>query len=432
MTLTPPSVEYGLLSPMLIVLGVAVLGVLVEAFLPRARPLPGAVDVGPRRSGRRAGRRRRASGSISDSSVGQTAVVGAVAVDKPALFLQGTLLLIGILGTLLIAERRIASEVDAEAERRQWSRRLHPAGVGRAGQRRREGRDESRYRADGDLPADHVRARRHDAVRRRRRSADDVRRARGVLAAAVPDVRTGPATSTAVAGGGAQVLPARRVLVGVLPVRHRAAVRLLRRPEPRAASANRSPPARATPSLALSASACCRSACCSKSVRCHSIRGSPTSIRARPPRSPRSWRPPPRSRRSGRCCASSTSRCPDFEDDWRPLMWGIAILTMVVGTVTAVSQSDVKRMLAYSSVAHAGFILTGVIALNDSGVVGDVVLPVRLRLQHSRRLRRRQRGAQRGRRGGDRHDPLGGARPAAIRWWAWCSRCSCSPSPASR
>jgi NADH-quinone oxidoreductase subunit N len=63
---------------------------------------------------------------------------------------------------------------------------------------------------------------------------------------------------------------------------------------------------------------------------------------------------------------------PGFKDEWRPLMWGIAILTMVVGTVTAVSQSDVKRMLAYSSVAHAGFILTGVIALNDSGVAATL------------------------------------------------------------
>ncbi len=55
-------------------------------------------------------------------------------------------------------------------------------------------------------------------------------------------------------------------------------------------------------------------------------------------------------------------------DAWRPVLWAIAILTMIVGTVTAVSQSNVKRMLAYSSVAHAGFILTGVIALNDSGL----------------------------------------------------------------
>ena len=59
---------------------------------------------------------------------------------------------------------------------------------------------------------------------------------------------------------------------------------------------------------------------------------------------------------------------PGLADDWRPLLWAIAILTMVVGTITAVSQRDVKRMLAYSSVAHVGFILTGVIALNPDGL----------------------------------------------------------------
>ena len=102
---------------------------------------------------------------------------------------------------------------------------------------------------------------------------------------------------------------------------------------------------------------------------------------------------------------------PGLAHDWRPLMWAIAILTMAVGTVTAVSQTDVKRMLGYSSVAHAGFILTGVIALNESWAVGDVVLFVRLRFQHARCVRRRQRGPQRRRRRGDRHDALGGPRP---------------------
>lgn len=45
--------------------------------------------------------------------------------------------------------------------------------------------------------------------------------------------------------------------------------------------------------------------------------------------------------------------------DWQPMFWIIAILTMVVGSVLALSQTDVKRLLAYSSVAHAGFLLTG-------------------------------------------------------------------------
>lgn len=77
-------------------------------------------------------------------------------------------------------------------------------------------------------------------------------------------------------------------------------------------------------------------------------------------------------------------------------MWAVAILTMVVGTITAVSQSNVKRMLAYSSVAHAGFILTGVVALNERAV-GDAVLPRRIRFQHAGGIRRGERGAQRGR-----------------------------------
>jgi len=54
--------------------------------------------------------------------------------------------------------------------------------------------------------------------------------------------------------------------------------------------------------------------------------------------------------------------------DWRPLMWGIAITTMVVGAVLGLTQTDVKRMLAYSSIAHAGFLLTGVIALDQAGL----------------------------------------------------------------
>jgi NADH-quinone oxidoreductase subunit N len=48
---------------------------------------------------------------------------------------------------------------------------------------------------------------------------------------------------------------------------------------------------------------------------------------------------------------------------WRPLVYGIAIVSMVVGAVLGLTQTDVKRMLAYSSIAHAGFLLTGVIGL---------------------------------------------------------------------
>ena len=58
--------------------------------------------------------------------------------------------------------------------------------------------------------------------------------------------------------------------------------------------------------------------------------------------------------------------------DWRPLVIGIAVVTMVVGAVLAVVQDDLKRLLAYSSIAHAGFVLVGVIAASDRGVSGSL------------------------------------------------------------
>ncbi len=53
---------------------------------------------------------------------------------------------------------------------------------------------------------------------------------------------------------------------------------------------------------------------------------------------------------------------------WQPILTGIAILTMIVGSIVAIAQRDVKRMLAYSSIAHAGFLLAGVIAFNKAGL----------------------------------------------------------------
>jgi len=56
--------------------------------------------------------------------------------------------------------------------------------------------------------------------------------------------------------------------------------------------------------------------------------------------------------------------------DWAPAVSIVAILTMVVGAVLSVTQTDVKRLLAYSSIAHAGFILVGVLAFDRTGVSG--------------------------------------------------------------
>ena len=58
--------------------------------------------------------------------------------------------------------------------------------------------------------------------------------------------------------------------------------------------------------------------------------------------------------------------------DWRPVMWVVAILTMLVGVMLAVTSSDIKRMLAYSSVGHTGFLLLGVIAFSTAGLAATM------------------------------------------------------------
>ena len=52
---------------------------------------------------------------------------------------------------------------------------------------------------------------------------------------------------------------------------------------------------------------------------------------------------------------------------WGPVLWAVAAATMIVGTVVGVAQSNVKRMLAYSSIAHAGYLLVALLAANDIG-----------------------------------------------------------------
>ncbi len=60
------------------------------------------------------------------------------------------------------------------------------------------------------------------------------------------------------------------------------------------------------------------------------------------------------------------------EWSWRPILMVIAIATMLLGSLVAIAQRDVKRMLAYSSIAHAGFLLTGVYALSGNGLSASI------------------------------------------------------------
>jgi len=60
---------------------------------------------------------------------------------------------------------------------------------------------------------------------------------------------------------------------------------------------------------------------------------------------------------------------PALEDNWLPIVAAIAALSMLLGSVLALVQGDVRRMLAYSGVAHAGFIMTGVVGGTTEGLL---------------------------------------------------------------
>src|SRR5262245_1339377 len=58
-----------------------------------------------------------------------------------------------------------------------------------------------------------------------------------------------------------------------------------------------------------------------------------------------------------------------LREHWLAIMSVVSVLTMTVGNIAAITQSNVKRLLAYSSISHAGYILLGLIAANDTGLV---------------------------------------------------------------
>jgi NADH-quinone oxidoreductase subunit N len=58
---------------------------------------------------------------------------------------------------------------------------------------------------------------------------------------------------------------------------------------------------------------------------------------------------------------------PTYVQEWRPLVYGLTVLTLLVGSLLAISQTNVKRMLAYSSINHAGFLLLGILAATPQG-----------------------------------------------------------------
>ena len=364
MTIEAPSIEYGQLSPFLVVLGVAVLGVLVEAFLPRRARYGAQLTLA-------LGGQLAALAAVVwvhidlGDSPGNSAAVGALVVDRPALFLQGLLLLIGILGTLLIAERRI----DAGGE----------SGL--------------------------------DAFTPQAAAVPGSIAEKTAVKAVVAQTEIFPLTMFAL--GGMMLFPAADDLLTMfvalevlsLPLYLMCGLARRRRLVSQEAAlkyfllgafssafflygiamlygysggfglddiATAVQAERGNTALALVGVGLVAVGILFKvgAVPFHSwipdvYQGAPTPVTA-------FMAAATKIAAFGAMLRIFYVALPGLAEDWQPMLWVIAIVTMVVGTVTAVSQSDVKRMLAYSAVAHTGFILTGVIALNGAGVAATL------------------------------------------------------------
>ena len=63
---------------------------------------------------------------------------------------------------------------------------------------------------------------------------------------------------------------------------------------------------------------------------------------------------------------------PQLENIWTPVMFGVSVLTMLVGNIAAIFQDNIKRMLAYSGIAHAGYLLIGIVANSEQGIASII------------------------------------------------------------
>ena len=78
------------------------------------------------------------------------------------------------------------------------------------------------------------------------------------------------------------------------------------------------------------------------------------------------------------------------KDDWDVALAALAVATIAIGNVGAIGQDSLKRMLAYSGVAQAGYMLAGVVVGDLAGREGDGLLPARLHAHEHGRVRGRR------------------------------------------
>ncbi|MFC9660126.1 NADH-quinone oxidoreductase subunit NuoN [Nocardia sp. NPDC127606] len=364
-----PSIEYHLLAPMLIVFGVGVVGVLVEAFVPRPYRYPTQLVLGL------AGVVGALVAVVLLAGSEGTAVVGAVAIDGVTLFLQGTILLVSLLGLLLIAERGAVPR--ARSGPGTWSRAAAALDRG----------------VDAFTP-----------------QASAVPGSAHELAA----VRSGVSTTevfplTMIAVGGLLLFPASNdlltmfVALEVLSLPLYLLCGLARRRRllsqeaamkyfllgafssafflygvallygqtgtvslPGIGAALDKQPENATLALLgigmLAVGLLFKIGAVPFQAWVPDVyQGAPTPITAFMAAATKI------------AAVGATMRVlmvgvGALGSDWRPVLAAVAVATMVVGAIMAITQTDVKRMLAYSSIAHAGFLLVGIVAADSAGV----------------------------------------------------------------
>lgn len=370
MTLPTPSIEYFLLCPMLIVFSVAILGVLVEAFLPRRSRYAAQVTIAL--AGLIAAFVAVIAVARNLPASGRSAVLGAVAIDRPTLYLQGTVIVVAVLAVIIMAERTQTKTESKVA-----------VGVGAAGL---------------------------DSFTPQASAIPDSAAEREAERAGAAQTELFPLALLSV--GGMMVFPASNDLLTMfvalevlsLPLylicglaRNRrllsqesamkyfllgafssafflygvaliyGATGTLLLPGIRDALA-----AHGDSSMALVGVALLTVGLLFKvgAVPFHSwipdvYQGAPTPITG-------FMAAATKVAAFGALLRVVYVALPPLHDEWRPVLWAISILTLAVGSITAVTQTDVKRMLAYSSVAHVGFILLGVIADNKAGLAATL------------------------------------------------------------
>ena len=357
-TIPTPRIEYGELSPLLIVFGAALAGVLVEAFAPRTlrRPIHLVLALGGLAAAFAATIVVAASSSaFSGGSPGHIAAEGAVAVDRPTLFIQGTILVLAFVSMLLIAESSHevspfaaqAAAVPGSAEEREGLEagiahtEVYPLALFAVG-------GMLLFPAANDLLTMFVALEVLSLplyllcglARRRRLLSQE---------AAVKYFLLGAFSSAFFLFGIAMLYG----FAGTVELSGIAS----------AASSNTSNSTLLYAGIALLGLGLLFKvgAVPFQSWKPDVYQGAPTPITAL----------------MASCTLVSAFGAllrvfyvafGQLTWDWRPALWGVAILTMLVGSIVAITQTDVKRLLAYSSIAQTGYVLTGVVAATTAGL----------------------------------------------------------------